>query len=74
VLEYLALTVIQALSPGAPKLARIAFTFTLYGDTGVDVCVQLAVKFWVTLPVPPDGALTVTVDGLIVHCILGGLN
>jgi len=44
------------------------------GD-GVDGApLQVTVKFWVTLPVPPDGAFTVIVLGVIVHCMLGGLN
>ena len=41
---------------------------------GAPVVLQVTVKFWVTLPVPPDGAFTVIVLGVIVHCMLGGLN
>jgi len=41
------------------------------GDGAV---VHATVKLCVTVPVPPLGALTVTVDGVIEHCMLGGLN
>lgn len=44
------------------------------GVDGAPVVLQVTVKFWVTLPVPPDGAFTVIVLGVIVHCMLGGLN
>jgi len=44
------------------------------GVDGAPVLLQVTVKFWVTLPVPPDGAFTVIVLGVIVHCMLGGLN
>jgi len=43
------------------------------GD-GAPAPLQVTVKFWVTEPVPPDGAFTVIVLGVIVHCMLGGLN
>ena len=41
---------------------------------GVPTPLQVTVKFWVTLPVPPDGAFTVIVLGVIEHCMLGGFN
>ena len=44
------------------------------GVDGAPVLLQVTVKFWVTEPVPPDGAFTVIVLGVIVHCMLGGLN